>query len=871
MNSKPNESRHLHKLTYLVVCMFTVSYLLSMNNVTTFIFSDGFKGMFIYDDTIPPVEEGMPDTNGLVQETVVDGIDTVWYLGYDTITTEFEEFKLGILDSIITINLGSTKKTVTKSLFGFATAGIFQRLQMPNDSSSLDQWQWISDIQPQVLRFPGGADSKFMDVLSGPGYGYDLQTIVRYFDMTDSILDYPTLADVLDDASIEDSIDNWVTPAGNYVDDYKKFKESWNEQQNLDSTHKFIDDFIEMVKKIEVENGITVKVVYCLNIFSNSATQCADIVKYLRDSSINHIYPVNVIGVEMGNEPYFDYAQLMMGWESFEDYWDYLNGINSVDTIFEYVLGDSVWNNHDFIGAFKNNQFFHCPIGIPAENLKDSEYALFSPNGIDDGTRSIDEDWNSKLREKYSAKENITGVPFAKRYAFDAVILHPYYDGHNWEHIPLNNLDSTYECNLDDTISTNDEWLFDTYDERLEVTFDTIGINFRKFLKTRYKESYDVHRDTLLFYPGVPHQKDLWVTEWNFKDQGNYRDGQLNRIGVVSHGFMHGYIVFEWFLKDIKLNYDSDYQTGFHTLSTFHNFGGGATNAMIHPASNEELDTLGKNYPPYDITPKATDPEARNYLMKRTTFLSFDLLSEITKNGLKYLQTNYTMATRSVNVQPSVFINPEQNFLYIYYSNIRDTIQEYLINTAGTFGVYVDGGKIRVSDTAELFCIDALKPYSTSGKGNGTLYRLNETYALAEDTTCNELYPIEIKNIIMYINVPWGDSLLTLTAPAYSYGYFKVPIRAYYPLRVDEVKSQYDMKLYPNPANNTVSVIGLQDNFAIQGKLEVKMINVTGSTCMETDIISGQQLDISSLSYGVYQIIIKFEDGNIAVGKLIKQ
>ncbi|MBK7568070.1 MAG: hypothetical protein IPI31_09635 [Bacteroidetes bacterium] len=85
-----------------------------MNNVTTFIFSDGFKGMFIYDDTIPPVEEGMPDTNGLVQETVVDGIDTVWYLGYDTITTEFEEFKLGILDSIITINLGSTKKQSLK-------------------------------------------------------------------------------------------------------------------------------------------------------------------------------------------------------------------------------------------------------------------------------------------------------------------------------------------------------------------------------------------------------------------------------------------------------------------------------------------------------------------------------------------------------------------------------------------------------------------------------------------------------------------------------------------------------------------------------------------------------------------------------------
>lgn len=873
MKPKPNQSIHLRKLTFLVAFMFIISYLLSMNDVNTFIFYDVFKSALIIDDTIPPVGEEMPDTTGLVLETVIDGIDTVWYLGIEETDNNIEEMKIGLLDSFITINLGNQKKVVQKNLFGFATAGIFTKNQMPinvlpADTFSLDQWQWTSDLQPQVLRFPGGAESKFMDVLKGPGYGWDIATIARYYDMTDSVQDSPTYADILADGDTAIYLSEWIDDS--YIEEYVKYWDRWVNQNDLDSTHKYIDDFIEMVKKIEIENGTSVKVVYCLNIFSNTATQCVDIIKYLRDSTINHIYPVTVVGVEMGNEPYFDYTRLIMGWESFEDYWDYLNGVNSVDAVYENVLGDSLWNDHDFIGAFKNHLLFTCPVGIPAENLHDPDKALVAPNEVDDGLRSIDENWNSKLREKYNVKEFILEAMPAKRYAFDAVILHPYYDTNNWDSIPLENLDSTYVCNLDDTITTNDEWLFDTFDERLESTFDTIRMNFRKFIKVRYKESYDDHRDTLLFQPGASHPKDLWVTEWNFKDQDKkYRPGQLNRVGVFSHGFMHGYVVFEWFIKDIKLNYDSGYRTGFHTLSTFHNLAGGGTNAMIHPATNQELDTLGKLIYPYD------EPEdssfSRNYLIKMTTWFAFELLSEIPKNDLKLLQTNYTIGSKSVNVQPTVFINPEQNFLYIYFSNIRDTTQLYTINTSGTVGVYVDGGKIQVVDTAEIFCIDALKPYSTSGKGNGTLYKLNETYALAADTTCSEPYPWEIRKIDTLINEPWGDSLLTLTAPAYTFGYFRIPIRAYYPLKLDEVDSHYDLKVYPNPTNNAVTLIGLQDNSVIQGKLQVKVITITGSICLETEALSGQRLDISSLSYGVYQIIIKFEDGNVAVGKLIKQ
>lgn len=825
-------------------------------------------------------DEEILDTTGLVQETLIDGIDTVWYIGVEEIQEAGEGFKLGLInDSVITINLGNQKKPVAKNLFGFATAEIFSRLQMPipvgTDTFSRDQWNWMSELSPEVLRFPGGAESKFMDVLKGPGYGYDLAKLIRYYDITDNVLNYPTIADVLDDGKILDSLDNWITPTEGfkYVFQFLEFKNKWDAQQYLDTSHRYIDDFIELIKKIETDDTSNhVKVVYCLDIFSNSATQCQDIIKYLRD---NPIHDCNVVGVEMGNEPYFDYSSLMMNWDSFEDYWSYINGTNFTgpDTSkYKYVWGDSVWKNHDFIGKFKNQLAFTCPVGIPAQNLDAAEYALFSPGSAVENNRSIDEDWNAKLKAKYGSKETVTGYPAIKRYSFNAVILHPYYDGHNWDTIPKRHLDTAYACHLDDAITTNDDWLFNTYDTRLEETFDGIGGNFRKFIKVRYKESYDVHKETFAFDSTNVRSKDLWVTEWNFKDQGNYDPDTLNMIGIFSHGYMHGYIVFEWFLKDVKLNFDSEYRPGFHTLSTFHNIAGGGTNAMIYPAIGEELDALGKDIEPYNISPK-TDTAARNYLMKMTPFFSFELLSQISKNNLKYLQTNYVIATKAVNVQPSVFIDPDQNYLYIYFSNIRDTVQKYNITTTGTVGVYPDGGRIQVVDTAVIYCIDALKPYSTSGKGNGTLYKLNHTYAITPGDTCDLPIPLEIRNIDTIINQPWDttNALLKITVPAYSYGYIKLPIRSYGPLRLNENESIYDLEIFPNPASSFVKLVGSENNEFYDGNLQVKVLSITGNSCLEVNLENGHGLDISHLSAGVYQIIVKFDNSNYVIKKLIKQ
>jgi len=785
------------------------------------------------------------DTTGIIVDMNTDGLDTVWYYGNEIAdTANTEGFRLGLNDSVINISMGSTMKTVNKGLYGFNTAGIFGRKIMPNDSSSLDQWQWLSDLKPETLRFPGGADCRFMDVMQGPGYGYDIEKIARFYDVTDSIVDNPTLADIIDDADKEDSLISWIDPG--YVADYKNFYESWVEQNLLDSAHRYIDDFINLVKKIETENsGHNVKVIYCLNIFSNTATETKEIIQYLRD---NPIHDLTVAYVEMGNEPYFDYSRLMMGWYTFEDYWEFINGVNN-DSLDIYVVGDSVWNDHDFIGAFKNDPTFTCKVAIPAENLHESIYALrdTGPAGI--GTRA-DEDWNNHLRLKYSIKEPITGLVNKFRYAFDAVILHPYYDGHNWDTIPLILLDSSYACLNDDMNPNNDLWLFDNYDARLEETFDDIGINFRTFIRTRYLESYDVHNSVLNFDLDSLSKKDLIVTEWNFKDQGNYLTDELNRVGVFSHGFMHGFIIFEWFLKDIKLNNNPNYRSGFHTYSTFHNYGGGGTNATISPARQHELAFLGKDTIPYTYNVDS-NPDGRNYLMKRVTHFVFQLESEITKNNLKLLQSNFGIYVASVNVQPTIFIDPEKENVYLFFSNLRDTTQQYELNTAGTTGLF-PGGILTITDTATIYCVNASKPYSTSGQGKNTLYKLNECYK----NPYNNDFPIELIQVDTILNIPncpgSGDPFKCFIVPAYSFGYIKIPISAYYPPGRLAGSSMYDVNIYPNPANNFINLQAkcLQTDCTIAGSIIVEVTNTLGELYFNTQMGNNGMIDISVFPSG---------------------
>ena len=109
--------------------------------------------------------------------------------------------------------------------------------------------------------------------------------------------------------------------------------------------------------------------------------------------------------------------------------------------------------------------------------------------------------------------------------------------------------------------------------------------------------------------------------------------------------------------------------------------------------------------------------------------------------------------------------------------------------------------------------------------------------------------------------------------PAYSFGYIKVPIEAYYPPERVSGSINYNVNLYPNPASNEVRLQAqcLQVDCEILNFMSIEVVNILGETALKTAIKNNGSLNISALPNGVYQILVKFDNGNTIVKQLIKQ
>jgi len=741
------------------------------------------------------------------------------------------------------------KKAVNKGLLGYHLGDIFDNATIQNDSRSIYQWNWLSGLKPESVRIFSGSFSKFMHPLTGPGYGWDLEEIIRFFDKTDGVIDSITVSDALDDN--DDSLAVWIDD-GEW-ENFKKYRTKWLAQNDLDSTHRYIDDFITMIKKIETENpGHTVKIIVCLNLMSASATECVDIVKYLRS---NPIHNCTVAYVEMGNEMYFDFSEKMLGSYNFDDYWEYING-GYPDSLSNYVVGDSVWNNHNYIAKFKADPTFNCKVAIPARNLG-AGFAFFTPEevGLIDGAS----DWNDSLATHYTDVILVAGTAtYVKK--FEGVVIHPYYDDSNWKGIPDSTLEASYPCiNLADADSTNDEWTYGLYDDRLEWAFDSITYNYRGLIRNGFIESYNEHNNHLKFYLSVAAGgKELLTTEYNYK-----YDGTDERIGIYSQAFMHGYLLQEWILKNIKLNFNTNFRANFFTFATLQNFAGASATCLITPANARERSFLGKDIAPYE---GVADSLKREYHMKRTPYYALELLSEISKNNLKYVQANSKIFIASYNVQPTIFTNPTKTFLYIYFTNVRDTPQRIILNTSTSGGFYTGGAGILITDTATIYCIDAKKTYSTSGKGNNTLFDLNQCY---DDSI---LFPIEILQIDTLQNIPSGsgDPLKSLVVPAYSFGFIKVPISPDN-FRVSMEINTPEVIIYPNPASDFITIACLACAGENDLNMNINITNIAGEVCLSKPISNGERINTANLSVGVYQININFGNGTKQVKQFVKQ
>ena len=829
----------------------------------------------VYAQIFP--DEGVFDTTGLIQETLTDGLDTIWYWGTDETTEEinlrttgtynyhnssdYSQYAKVHADSTIYINLGSNQKTINQGLYGFHIAGIYGRKVIPNDGSAIDQWQWMSELAPSSLRFPGGADSKFMHLLDGPGYGYNIEEIIRFYDRTDYLQNAPSYSAIIDSIQSSTTLDSyyetWI--ADKEVGDFLSFAEKWVDQQLLDQSHLFIDDFVYMVQQIEEANpGHKVDVIVDLNIMNETATQNREIVEYLR----NHdSCAVNVVYVELGNEMYFEFSESMLGIYTLEDYWTYING-GITDSLDSILIGSDVWFDHDYISAFKSPTVFTCKIGLPVENLKDPKYAF--RESATSGTRAENE-WNDDLFEKRLEKVEITGLPGHFRKSFDAYVVHPYYDTHNWDTIALFNLDSVYECVSPDTIG----WRYDIHDPRLEDAFDDLAKNFKKFINTRYQESWSVHRDTLgLNLTVASGGKEIITSEYNFKETGgSYTEGERDELGVFAQTFLTSAMLQEWWLKNLKINYNNTFREGFFKYATIHNFAGASHSTMLSPAFKPERDSLNRDTIPYDILIDSAN--GRNYYMKRTSYFTMLLLSEISKNDLKYLQANFTIAKNNINVQPTVFIDPGKDNFYVYFSNVSSDPQQYYLNLTGTSGIFPPDGHVQITDTATIFCVNARQPYSTGGRGKNTLYTINECY---NDNDYTVDYNIEIDTIYTLTNTPsTGSPFTTVEVPPYSFGYFMVPIIADYPpyAKIEAPKRQFTV--FPNPSNKSISFSISGINIEAKSNLLVKIVTMEGKFCYQNRCSPESQIDISFLSNGIYFIFVEMEDGTLFKEKIIKQ
>lgn len=791
------------------------------------------------------------DIDTLEWEEIVDLADTVYNSGMDTIyviedsTSETTGFRTGAsLDcatpaSTMSINLNKTVKTINKGQFGVNVTGMFTKSTLYGDIYSEDQWQWLSDMRPKVLRFPGGSSSKFMHLLTGDkGYGYDIVEITRYLDAIDNDLEAPTNAtDIMNETNVTTLL-NWFGGSSEILDAFEEYRTDYGYQEDLTSGDRFIDHFIRLIQKIETDNQVfdptyKVDVIVCLNILTETAEDCLDIVQYLQS---NPIHNVNVVGVEMGNETANKFHKQIMQFDEFENYWQYLDGQAVVGQASkEAAIGESLFipaANRNFFYVFRNRSGVNYKIGLCAEGLNGTGEVFNILPAEDAGSRSVD--WNVALRSHYGDTHAGTSVK-----KFHAVILHTYFSADSWynECVTETGILGSYSC---------PEWDFDNADTRIQPAFDAARLNFRKFMLTRFDNDLDLFNLDLNFNLTSSIKKDMWITEWNLKDEGTPNNGK-----IFTNSYQHTVLLQEWWLKNLKLNFTEGYRENFFKYATLQNYAGGSGVQMLTPADEDvELTLLGQDVSPYNLA--AGDPAKRNYYVKRTVGYTMDLISEINKNNLNYFPATVATYGHNPNLPPTFFITPAKDFVYMYFTNSRCNDQRYVLNPAGMYLMY--GYQVELVD-AEMFVVDAFQAYSQSGKS--MIYDFNSCYTPANP------YDMEIDQTYNYVNpvCTAADGSLCITVPGFTSGYVKMAVVPYVPRMADEINTS--LSIYPNPANNLINISSTEQI------VSVAVISMTGAKMFET-IDNCNIIDISMLSYGMYQVICTFSDGSNVTKSFIK-
>ena len=850
---------------------------------------------------------------------MVDGADTVAILYFDPLGPDTA--RAVDLSKDIAIQLSSAVKSVNRGLQGVTLEGNFLPRHLPeNDPYNPKGWEYLIQLRPASLRFPGGASGRFMHYFpyqdkdfdevydSIFGYGYDIEEIIRFHDLTDEVIDADEplyMEGIIEDLSADgvcDSCANWMNDE-KYQKILEKFYEKYASQYNLPNSapKSYVEQFVDLIDTIQERNpGHIVDVILDVNIFSVTATEVRELVEYLRSRG------VNVTGVELGNECYFEWGKHLMGFDTFEDYWSWINGGATALTTAEmnYVYSGSLvpmLTDHDYITTLKRDPGFDVLIGLPAANLKnepDSGLIYMFRGAADDGEGDVTPDWNESMTNTAFMADTVMADTIV-RYTFDAIVLHTYYDAQsNWKDIVYDHLCFEYPndgfpgCTITPTedycTDTSGEWTFEDYDARLVDAFDgflgkaifpEFG-NMKQALRTRYKEYYDRQNQDFRFFMPFPAGKELWNSEWNMKandeDTLKSQDEKL-LLEIYFNTLPHVQYTQEIFLKNIKLNHSHGYRENFFTYAHYHNFAGGGISDLLSPADCG--DCKGFEFAPDIDSCQGNDPETGdkiNYYVPRITYQVSTLDARIMQRGLRYLKCNYSIYATNNNQQPTVFINQTYDTLYVFYSNIGDATQTYIIKYNTFLGLFPGTyDLLLLPDSVHAIYFE--QPYSTSG--NNEIFKRNSCYFCVKNAGSGEdnPHPVHIQHINYHESLTsecTGDlpsSSVCATVPARSVGYFAMAIQLLEDPGKEEGSGNVQGKLsvYPNPTTGLFTVKHIHQGLQTE-PYAVGLYSIDG-TKLETWIVKdGDLLNIESLPSGCYYLDVQTETGGRFLERLIK-
>jgi len=902
---------------------------------------DDSTSFFNNGDTVSVIDDGAGVTYILYEDsTTLDSLNLNKTLLFPT-----PDILIEILDKSLPVN---------SNQFGINITDMFEPGKANSDDlgdyspSQPDPWTLLSQLRPEILRFPTGSGSKYMHLLGSDnpdgtrngGYGFDILEIINFYDYTDNVKDVdgpapgdPPLATILSNLQTDydfDGVlecadcDDWMNggDVSTFVDYYSK----WAEQPIYDPTGLdredeplYINELIRLVDRIETDNpGHVVNVVVCLNIMSETAADAKEITDYLQYTNTWH--PVKVAGVELGNECYFQYFERTLGFayvgdkSPFDHYWDYINGGN-YSTTDGFDAGETSYlfarlpaymettGAHDYISALKGDPIHDIQLGIPVANLPICADTPFFSDP-DEGDETVSggalpegcyvNPWNTEIVAHYG--DMITPVGGSPRHKFDAVILHPYYTpknhplaaiNENWFYAPMcidGNPATPVVFDGDnvppgdsgmDQITSGQYTYGATPDSRIQLAFTRFaGLgnyngNIKTLMDTRFKAAYDEHAEILQFMDADegPNNKKLWTTEYNILPKDESPDatefGAKLRLDVYTQSLVHASLMQEWFMRNLKMNYDQDYINNFFTISTVQSFLGGNSIDLISFANEQDELELG-------LMATCASEYLDKYLVRRTLYHEFMMLKNIYQNNMEYIKTETSMYSLNFNVQPTLFYDESHDAVVVYYSNNKDVEQRYAIDLGDL--AEITGYPVNFDESAGITIthINPLNLYSNSGKS--ALWELNSASDTPPDCvtlgTINNRF--EIKQITTSTDPAGGcpgafTSGICVYVPASSVGYFTIPL-----IELRRGELQGAVKLYPNPTST--SFYFLLENFGLEyGKLyDVKILDLNGIIIYDNPTNEGDKINIENFPNGLYKVIVSDSGKILSTGSLVK-